>query len=95
MSVCSVVLRHTLPLFIYVRPSDVWFGVGFNAALMADLPYAITVAPSSGNSQGIYDDVDVAAGDVHVHDDVGDDDDDDDGVDDDDDDGVSAEFEVM
>lgn len=30
-------------------PSNVWFGVGFNATLMADKPYAITIEGSSGS----------------------------------------------
>jgi len=28
-------------------PADVWFGVGFNATTMGDLPYAIVVSPTS------------------------------------------------
>jgi hypothetical protein len=29
-------------------PSDVWFGVGFGATLMAEQPYAITVEGGTG-----------------------------------------------
>lgn len=32
-----------------VGPSDVWFGVGLNASLMADKPYAIVVAGGTGS----------------------------------------------
>ena len=42
----------SLATLTLVGPSDKWFGVGFNASLMSDLPYAIIVeaAPSSSGN---------------------------------------------
>ena len=41
--VLLAIINNYLMINLIIGPSDVWFGVGFNALLMKDLPYAIIV----------------------------------------------------
>ena len=34
-------------------PADVWFGIGFNASAMADLPYTVTMQPLAGGAAAL------------------------------------------
>ena len=47
----SVVLNATHATIVLQGPSDVWFGVGFNASSMADAPWTLLVDGSGAVSE--------------------------------------------